>query len=348
MNSTLQKLAIELDAADFDRPSDADSFNEIHQKLTFYARTHYGQYIPTIGAEHPDFETRLLHWLHNVGVTDEQRKILFRLAPKIVFFNREDFTKLHQAAMEGPVVRWVVETLDLNLASLGQSDLIYNEIQNHTWFTSITDSMQIADFHHANNVGGMDFRPDWRSLAKFGDVTKIADFMQKREDTKGRPQPIRRIVILEDFVGSGTQMSMDAGSISFAARNFPNIPILLVPLIVCPAGASAARALAAHYSNVTFEPILELREEDFFVPTMNAQFGTFEQQLLQLAFDTYPLVVGNDATYPRPYGPYGFPGNDPTGAIVVMYSNTPANSLPLIHHASNTWDPLFPRSARLR
>jgi hypothetical protein len=348
MHSTLQKLAVELDAADFDRRSDADSFNEIHQKLTFYARTHYAQYIPTMGVDSHDFETRLLHWLYNPGVTDEHRKTLFRLAPKIVFFNREDFTKLHQAAIDGPVVRWIVETLDLNLASPGQCELIDAEIQNHTWFTSITDSMQIADFHHANNVGGMDLRPDWRSLAKFGDVSKISDFMRNHTDTKGRPQPIQRIVILEDFVGSGTQMSMDAGSISFAARNFPHIPILLAPLIICPVGANAARTLAAHYKNVTFEPILELRADDFFVPTMNAQSGTFEHDLLQLAFGTYPLVVGDGAAYPRPYGPFGFPGNDPTGAIVVMHSNTPANSLPLIHHGSNTWDPLFPRSARLR
>jgi len=301
-----------------------------------------------MGAEHHDFETRLLYWLHNIGITDEQRKLLFRLAPKIVFFNREDFTKLHQAAIEGPVVRWIVETLDLNLASPGQSGLIYDEIQNHTWFTSITDSMQIADFHHANNIGGMDFRPDWRSLAKFGDITKIADFMQNRKDANGRSQPIRRIVILEDFVGSGAQMSLDTGSISFAAQNFPKIPILVAPLIVCPAGANATRALDANFDNVTFEPILELREEDFFVPAMMAASGTFEHDLLELTCDTYPLVVGNDAASPRPYGPYGFPRNDPTGAIVVMYSNSPANSLPLIHHSSNAWDPLFPRSARLR
>ena len=141
---------------------------------------------------------------------------------------------------------------------------------------------------------------------------------------------------------------LDKGSILFAATHFPTTPILLLPLIVCPAGGTEARALETHFENVSYEPILELRREDLFIPSRDAVPGSFEWDLLQLAADTYPNVVGDGAASPRPYGPYGFPGNDPTGAIVVMYSNTPANSLPLIHHQSNTWNPLFPRSARLR
>jgi len=41
--------------------------------------------------------------------------------------------------------------------------------------------------------------------------------------------------------------------------------------------------------------------------------------------------------------PFGFKG---TGALVVMYSNCPNNSLPVLHNESEEWSALFPRIPR--
>lgn len=343
MTKSVQQIAIEFDEDDVSRPLGAATFNEIHQQLTFYEKTHYSQYLPTIGSDQTDFEDRLHDWLSNPGLTRDQKKLLFRLAPRIIFLNREDFTKLHQSAVSGPITRWVIDDLSLAFGSPNFDARVHAELTNHTWFTSITDSMRIADFHHANGLGGIDFRPDWRSLAKFGDPAKIQSFM-----SSGSTVPIKRIVILEDFVGSGAQMSASGGCVSFAAASFPSTPILLVPLVICPEGAQRASALASSFSNVRYEPMLQLRREDLVLGGSNAPPS--ERDWAQLATATYPLVEGNQKSQPRPYHPLGFPGHvgSPTGAVFVMYSNTPANTLPLIQHESNTWSPLFPRSARIR
>jgi hypothetical protein len=59
------------------------------------------------------------------------------------------------------------------------------------------------------------------------------------------------------------------------------------------------------------------------------------------------LTVSNGVVpnpFIKPYGPFGFAD---TGALVVMHSNCPDNTVPIIHHSSDTWDPLFPRSSRI-
>jgi len=320
------------------------TFNEIHQSLTFFSKTHYHQYVPTKGAEHPDFETRLLKWLSNVA-TDDQRAILFELSPRVTFLTSEDVTKLHQSAIAGPICQWVVDGLGLSFDDPMFRSQLFDEIEHHTWFTSITDSMQISEFHHANNLGGTDFRPDWKSLAQFGDPKKIRLYMQKNTNAKGDASPLKRIVILEDFVGSGTQMAMGSGSVAFAASHFSDVPILLCPLIVCPEGASLARKLVAAHPNVTFSPVLQVTQDQLISPKTRSPNGSFEKAARDFCGDVHPLVEGDGKEKPRPYSAWGF---RETGSLVVLYTNTPANSLPVIHHRSTTWNALFPRSARIR
>jgi hypothetical protein len=77
----------------------------------------------------------------------------------------------------------------------------------------------------------------------------------------------------------------------------------------------------------------------------NPQPNSLAAKVKALAQQCYAQVLGDNAADPRPYTPFGC---FDTGAVVVLYSNTPANTLPLIQHQSNTWVPLFPRSARVR
>jgi len=342
MTQSAAEIANEFDLTGH-TPLTGGTFNEIHQRLTFYEQTHYSQYVPTLGSEYPTYQERLSNWLANTS--DEAiRRILLELAPKIAFITREDIAQLHQSAFIGPISHWLIDQLGIPFADPALSNRIYDELENYTWFTSITDSMHISEFHHAHRIGGIEFRPDWKSLAQFGDPKNIQDFIDHRQ-AMGVTKPIRRIVILEDFVGSGAQMKMGEGSVDFAASSFPNTPILLVPLIVCPQGARLSRALAGQYPNLTFSPVLEVEEHQLINSQSNYPAGSFEHVVKDICDTLYSYVKGNDAAKPRPYKPHGFAD---TGAMIVLYSNTPANTLPIIQHESNTWSALFPRSARMR
>lgn len=310
-------------------------FNVIYEQIQFLNKTHYFQYVPTLSSKHQDFLARLSEWLENVN-NDKDRQILLELVPSINFFGRDDFLKLQQTAFRGPITRWMIDHLNLRFDDPNLESKVSQELCFHTWYCPITDSMQISDFCHANNLGGVDYRPDFRSLAKFGDTKRVVDFMQSNNP------PLRHIVLLEDFVGSGTQIDE---ATRFAASLSDEIAVLLVPLLICPAGVERAKQLVSSLNNVRYEAVTEFTKDLFITPIPALGERALYSTLRQLSADEYLKVVGNNAEKPRPYHPLGFAE---TGALVVMYSNTPANTLPIIHHRSNTWRPLFQRSARIR
>ena len=346
MNETSAEIAGRWDRENHTATS-GDSFNELHIRLDFLERLHYRQYLPTVAAVHPGYWTRFHSWLKNVPDEVDQR-ILFELAVNIAYFGREDFSQLYQSAFRGPIQSWLIEKLGCQLTDPDLEKTLSEELANHTWYCPLTDSMPISDFCHTNNLGGIRFRPDWISLAKFGDRKRILDFMNDRK-RKGSPCPLRRIVILEDFVGSGTQMLEDHRSesgksynaLTFAASLSATIPVLFVPLIICPVGMDGAQKLKA--PNLETRPVLELKGDEFI--DKNAVLnGQLPNKVADLARRSYTLVASKNAVNPL-YSPFGF---DDTGAVVVMYSNTPANTLPMIQHYSDQWAPLFPRSARVK
>lgn len=337
------------------RTSRYETFNELHARLDFF-RSHFAQYLPALGSDSMDYEGRLEQWLANVTDEDHKRALL-ELAAEIVFFTREDFLKLYQSAVAGPVTKWVIDELKLDLADPGLSAKIQTEIHDHTWFCSLTDSMPIADFYHANNLTGTPHRPDCKSLARFGDPVEIEKYMTGRT-VRGVGKPLKRIVVLEDFVGSGTQMSefertalltptgpVNQTVFDFLASLPSKPPLLFVPLMICPAGLAVARTIAAKHSHLRVDPLMNLGPGEFINPSARLAKGSWEEKIAAIAYATYPQVVGDDSSHPLPYTPYGF---QETGARIVMFSNTPANTLSLIHHKSNTWEPLFRRSARVR
>lgn len=316
------------------------SFNAIYATLEFLDKTLYHQYVPCLGTQHSDFLTRLRKWIDHVP-DDKQKMILIELAQELIFLGRDEFLKLHQAALAGPITRWLIDSLDLRIDDPDLDTIIQDELHEHTWYCPITDSMQISDFHHINHIGGADHRPDFRSLHEFGDAGNVLSYMANHENANRQPAPLRRIVLLEDFVGSGTQL----GAAKFAAELSPDVQVLLVPLIICPAGDEVATRLANTYTNLRYEPLMRLSEDLFINDTQCIENKALCDAVRDLLYCTYALVVGDGAHAPRPYGRYGFAD---TGALLVMYSNTPANTLPVVHHKSSTWAALFPRSARIR
>ena len=309
-------------------------------KIDYLAKRLFHQYAPTSGPC-PSFDVRLRDWLKSAPL-DEDQQAMFRLVPKLFFVGHDEFTALYRAAFLGPVPRWLVDVCSLSLTQCDLNDVLAGLI-HRTWFCPITDSMNIAHFHHVNRIEGADYRPDWRSLACFGSTPRVSQYMQDSH--------YDRLVLLEDFIGSGTQMEE---AVDFALTLPDSIQILVVPLIVCPRGLLTCRDLERRHNRpgspqrIRFEPVLSLPARAFVDPKPNMGEDPSWQSLRHLVNSLYSLVTaGRFPASPHsgaPYGPYGY---RQTGGLIVMYSNCPDNTLPLIHHTSEQWSPLFPRSSRV-
>jgi len=295
----------------------------------------YYQYLPTVGP-FPGFFERLSQWIAQVD-SPLMQKALLNLVPYILFVGQEEFALLYRAAFRGPITRWLCSVANVDLESPDASQLISTELLEHTWYCPITDSMNINAFHHVNRIERVQARPDWASLARFGNKDKIHEFMQK----KG----LSRLVLLEDFVGTGTQMRK---AVEFAATQLPDVPILLCPLIVADKGNSVGNSLPSKYSNLLFKPVFTLRSHHgaFISPHHKDQRAQWHRIL---------RIVGNLSArladrifpqgFPPDWGPWGYKDS---GTIVVMYSNTPNNSVPMLHvDGGDHWTALFPRSKRV-
>lgn len=313
-------------ASDEDRDLD-----EVGNQIEFLERKLFFDYEPTKGP-HPDFWQRLISWLDNVD--DADQKILLRLVPYLFFVGREEFDTLYRAAYNGPIAKWLIDQIDMDLNDPAPEDHLREAIVK-TWFCPITDSMRINGFYHLNNItSGIDNRPDWLSLSKLGNVQEIVNLISRTG--------MERLVLLEDFVGGGSQVEE---AVKFAASLPCNIPILLLPIIICPKGIEMGLQLERDYPNVTFSKVIALNENDLITKMPITNENDIVSKIRDLAFRVYDKVCGHTGPHNgKPYGPLGY---RETGGLIVMYSNCPDNTLPIIHHESNSWKPLFPRSSRI-
>ena len=305
-------------------------FQKINERLDHLACALYADYEPMVGP-FPEYWQRLEAWVNNVASEDSQ-KLLFRLAAQLFFVGGKELDNLYRVAFNANVSHWLIEELNLKLDD-PQLEALVSQALERTWFCPITDSMRINAFYHLNHISGRDYRPDWRSLAAFGDPAKLDVFLSREID---------RIVLLEDFVGSGSQIQP---TIDFL-RDLPNRrPTLLVPLIICPEGLANSNRWCAANSSLTMSPVIRLTAHDFLgpfsVPNEPSSFPLFRK----LVQDTFPQVLnGADPIGTKTYTPFGFAS---TGSLVVLATNCPDNTLPLVHHKSDTWQPLFPRASRI-
>jgi hypothetical protein len=318
-----------------DAKADTD-YLSLFAQIEYLGQKRFGEYEPTIFPPHKDFFVRLRDWLNN-AIKEEDQQTLLRLVSKIFFVGSKEFESLYRSAYREILIRWLIEENSLTLNDSTLDSKIEAELKC-CWFCPITDSMKVSTFYHVNNITGIDLRPDWRTLRKFAEPQKISQHMQKTG--------IRRIVLLEDFVCTSSQ----AGKAIEYAANLPGSPpLLVIPLIVCPAGLTAMNSVAAKYSQVKIVPTLILNDDAFVVEAPQVDELPLIDRIRRYVTESYPLVVGGiPVDYTKePFGPFGFGNSTPRkGALVVMYTNTPDNTLPLIHHKSATWKPLFPRSSR--
>ena len=323
MNDRLSKLL--QDWALRDCGADTDVFID-QSAIQYLARTVFDDYEPS---QFVQFDERLDRWLQNVA-DDQDRQTLFRLLSYLFFIGRSEFESLCRAAYNGPVRRWLVEQLNVDIADPAGMTLLDAGVAE-TWFCPITDSMRINSFLKVNNLTGTTHRPDWRSLREFGDPDKIRQFMAAHQ--------IRRIVLLEDFVGTGTQMR---SAVAFAASISSNVAILALPLVSCPAADQVGRCLATTHANVSYRPVTAIAPEMLIKADPQPNESPFFQSVREL-IGRVSGRLNEPAADPASQRYHGYKG---TGAVFAMYSNCPDNSLPILHDETADWQALFPRIER--
>lgn len=338
--------------------SAAGRFESILNRLEWFGKNEWNRYLP---ADNPEYSSqymvRLAEWIGNVQ-TDEERQLLLEYALHVSFFSHDDLCALYRTAFSGVITRWVIEQEKLSFDDADFQTRLAEEMHQRTWYCPVTDSMDINEFYHANHIVGVTHRPGFALLKMLDEPMDEDDadtptrLMKNLEKYIGDPNPrsaappLKRLVLLEDFVGTGTQ---SAGALKWAAKNL-GLPILFVPLVICAPGVKELAKIAAkHAANVRVSPLLKLDERDLLGDNRKGVPGIPNAERIEtLARGTFHQVAGgqHSDTNIAPHTAFGF---KKTGASFVSYSNTPNNTLPLIHNrpASGGWRPLFPRSARV-
>jgi len=289
----------------------------------------YDQFEPT-AFEGGGFYERLGKWLGNTESAKEARRFLF-LISKIFFVGREEFKTLYRCALNEILIPWIMDVEKVGVEDPRLMQKVQQGLDS-TWFCPITDSMRINSFIHVNRLRGFEFRPDWRSIRKFGDMNIVKEFVDREN--------IKRIVLLEDFVGTGTQAKK---SISHIADNFPDLDIMVIPLVCCSEGEGVLLEEAGKKDNVSVRPVICIPASEIVSSIENENDLEHVGELRALS-DQYSSLLELPFQSVKDLGMLGFRN---TGANVVLFSNCPNNTLAIMHYdGSDSWEPLFPRNSR--
>jgi hypothetical protein len=300
----------------------------VNQHVVQLARELYCEYEPTKGPS-LDFWQRLERWLDNVSEADQ--KVLFRLLRHLFFIGPKELDNLYRVAYNEHVSRWLIDQIGIALDDPTLDAQLSTALQE-TWFCPVTDSMRINAFYHLNHITGSNFRPDWASLCELGSTARIDAYIAKNG--------IKRLVLLEDFVGSGSQIS---NAVMFAATLPSRLPVLCLPLILCPNGKTNMASWQNAHTNLTCDAVLNLRSLDFLTLTPDPAEPAVYADARPVAVTAYNAMQAS-GPHSQLYSAYGYQN---TGGLVVLSTNCPDNTLPLIHFNVPTWNALFPRASRL-
>jgi hypothetical protein len=346
---TLEQLRAKVREWDFRNTGvlgDAARYGTILAQLDYHAANEWRVYLP---AEHPDFNAsymeRLAQWIGNL--TDEaDQKLLLEYAEYISFFSHDDFIALYRTAFDREITRWVVDQVGAKLGLNGFNnfqDIVRRQLHDQTWFCPVTDSMDINEFYKVNHLTGIGHRPGFAALQMLAErpgnpnqqlVHDLTCYM--RNPGGNALLPLERLVLLEDIVGSGTQC---LHAVRWAVANLGK-PVLFVPLILCPNGVDALRAEELKSNGrLTVRPVIELRRGDLLGPERQGNQGwPITESVEKLAARCANRSSAGMSTF----------GYKDTGCSLATFSNTPDNTLPIVHNkpSSGGWQPLFPRVYR--
>src|SRR6266436_3193790 len=300
----LRELVAEWDlevSEDEEEPGDVNHYSVILSQLEFFAKGEWSRYLPS---EHPDSQPdlikRLAQWIANVEAPADQ-KLLLEYAAHLCFFGQNDFWVLYRSAFSGAITRWIIDKERLGMDDPNFQKSLSHALYHQTWYCAVTDSMDINEFYHANHICSIKHRPAFATLSMIDRhdrkterpserlVNNLSDYIARPNPALDAP-PLTRLVLLEDFVGSGTQAS---NALLFALQTL-TIPILFVPLVICEAGRDKLSDIVrASAGALEMRPVLTVRNEELIGPNRSGDCSWhLAPSLEELAVRTFDAVAG--------------------------------------------------------
>ena len=242
----------------------------------------------------------------------------------------------YRTAYSRSIASWLMDVEALPFFG-GDTEARLNDSVKKTAFTEITDSFGLGNFLRWNNIPGQGSRFTWQQHLT---TWKPREFMRSVMHSESAV-PRRNLVLLEDFVGSGSQM---AAAVECACHLADVHRVLLCPIVICPEGDKRARALARKHGKLRYSPVMRLPEEAFIAEDTVADEHQHHALIRKTLQSLHALVRGTIGSWPQETSAFGF---RETGAVFCKFDNCPDNTVPVLHHRSDLgWSPLFLRIAR--
>jgi len=309
-------------------------YRDINAQINFFSNELFHDYQPAQSLA-SSFKSRLENWLSNI-TNEDDRKTLFKILPHIFYVGNKEFNNLFRVAYNEILAKWLIDTDNIEFDDLLEAKRQIGNSLRECWICPITD-FDISSFFHINNIPSTPWN-EWRPLWEKAAVNR--DYWQGLLNHLNHYK-VKKLVLVEDFVGSGSQ---SGGMVDFVLSQGLDLDVLLLPLINCPVGNRLFADMAAHYDRLAYNAVLKPSNNCFITRVTKPDEPAGFAQIRDLIERCYLEVSGGvPPSHLKPYSPYGF---RETGGLIVMYTNTPDNTIPSLHWNSDTWDPIFPRHSR--
>lgn len=310
------------------------------------------------------FHTEFYKWLSqfevdsdnadNIDGFDAEMRYVFLLVSKLLFFNRVQIISLINVVWEKVKKELFCNLRDSNGITsfdiLGVTDLIEKEFEN-SLFTPLSDSSKFEEFRHVM-PDGVHKKITIESIGYLtnpidDNIPQYIDFINKKYEAK------TNLFIVEDFSGSGTTILKKIDQI---ADNYNFKRIYFCPLIITEnANNNIEEAIEQNEKLKQIVKVIHgLQVDEYFsVASESLEYWSKKESevLREMSKKYYNLYFNYNGylyddylkTHPLNPTPYGFKNG---GYPIILYTNCPNNSLPVIWSNNNNWCPLFIRNER--
>lgn len=253
-------------------------------------------------------------WLGNFKATHEQ-KVAFHFLPRIMVYSKKEMEVLCDIAFKK-----LIKSLELKLHVVVNASFF----NNYALIVPLTDSggNWCRHLRHKNSF-------DSNTVKQSINELKIIDYSYRKH-----------IIIIEDFVGSGTDaIDKYQKKLEGTIRYYSDVNLYLIALIATEWGVQAINTQTKF--NVITGELLDSRYKCFSRESVVYQ-DTTEKTEAKRIFSKYghPLCQSDPeiSGFPLGFGDSQLP--------VVLCDNTPDDSLPVIWYPEKNWFPIFKRNRR--
>jgi len=338
------------------------SYERYFENIKILRELKFIQYQPISHPIDKDFLDRLIEWLYQFSKEDQP--YLFYFSSKIIYFTYEQLLVLMENLYERKIKRLllnkVIEKKNFEPYSYLKAQKFFDSELKKTFFVGLTDSSRINEFchrieeikRHINTGLSLEtllFSTKKRLTTSEDKIKEICKKFEKKilsvdELIKDK----ERLVILEDFCGSGSDV---INYLSFIEESYLHFTeIIISPYIITFKAkrkiekwintSKRSRQYYLTYGTLIPEEMKCFDQDNSYLKTdWFHKTDDICEKIKEISEKTYEKIF--QQAFPHKYG---F-GN--LKIAFVYYFNCPDNSLPIIWFNKLDWKPLFKRSSRI-